>query len=411
MELLERGSYLADLTAWFAAVDERGGCIALVRGEAGIGKTFLLNEFSRQQRETRVLWGACDALFTPRPLAPLHDVARQAQGPLLAAINSGANRDKIFAAMLDELERTKTLVVFEDLHWADEATLDLLKYLGRRIQRSRAMLVVTYRDDEVDPRHPLRSVIGDLPRPSTHRMSLSPLSEPAVAILATRAGRPSGGLHGVTGGNPLFVTEILAAVAGAVPSTVRDAVLARVGRLGPAALAGYGMGSRLDYLLIPILFGLGSAVLTMVGTCVGARDIRRAKRVALAGTVIGAGFAELVGLVVGLFPAVWVGLFTREAPVLQAGSTYLHAVAPFYAAVGTTFILGFASQGAARPLLPFLAGTVRLLIAAGIGTIAVHDWGADMFGLSVIVACASLASAIICLLAAWLGLIWAPLLP
>jgi hypothetical protein len=235
MELLERGSYLADLTAWFAAVDERGGCIALVRGEAGIGKTFLLNEFSRQQRETRVLWGACDALFTPRPLAPLHDVARQAQGPLLAAINSGANRDKIFAAMLDELERTKTLVVFEDLHWADEATLDLLKYLGRRIQRSRAMLVVTYRDDEVDPRHPLRSVIGDLPRPSTHRMSLSPLSEPAVAILATRAGRPSGGLHGVTGGNPLFVTEILAAVAGAVPSTVRDAVLARVGRLGPAA--------------------------------------------------------------------------------------------------------------------------------------------------------------------------------
>ena len=122
--------------------------------------------------------------------------------------------------------------------------------------------------------------------------------------------------------------------------------------------------------------------------------------------MIGAGFAELVGLVVGLFPAVWVGLFTRDTPVLQAGGTYLHAVAPFYAAVGTTFILGFASQGAARPLLPFLAGTVRLLIAAGIGTIAVHDWGADMFSLSVIVACASLASAIICLLANWLGLIW-----
>jgi putative MATE family efflux protein len=183
-------------------------------------------------------------------------------------------------------------------------------------------------------------------------------------------------------------------------------VTGAMGHFGAAALAGYGMGSRLDYLLIPILFGLGSAVLTMVGTCVGAGDIRRAKRIALAGTVIGAGFAEAVGLVVSLFPALWVGLFTREMPVLQAGGTYLHAVAPFYAAVGTTFILGFVSQGAARPLLPFLAATVRLLIAAGIGVIAVHAWGADMFGLSVIVACASLASAIVCLLAAWLGLIW-----
>jgi putative MATE family efflux protein len=188
-------------------------------------------------------------------------------------------------------------------------------------------------------------------------------------------------------------------------------VTGAMGRFGAAALAGYGMGSRLDYLLIPILFGLGSAVLTMVGNSVGAGDILRAKRIALAGTLIAAGFTEAVGLIVGLYPAVWVGLFTRETAVLQAGGTYLHAVAPFYAAVGTTFILGFASQGAARPLLPFLAGTVRLLIAAGIGTIAVHDWGADMFGLSVIVACASLASAIICGLAAWLGLIWpAPLI-
>jgi putative MATE family efflux protein len=183
-------------------------------------------------------------------------------------------------------------------------------------------------------------------------------------------------------------------------------VTGTMGHFGAAALAGYGIGSRLDYLLIPILFGLGSAVLTMVGTCVGAGDIRRAKRIALAGTVIGAGFAEAVGLVVALFPAVWVGLFTRETPVLQAGGTYLHAVAPFYAAVGTIFILGFVSQGAARPLLPFLAGTVRLLIAAGIGMIAVYAWGADMFGLSVIVACASLTSAMVCLLAAWLGLIW-----
>ena len=88
MELLERERYLADLTGWLGGVPERGGCIALVRGEAGVGKTVLLQEFSTQQRGVRVLWGACDALFTPRPLAPLHDIARQTQGALLTAVNS-----------------------------------------------------------------------------------------------------------------------------------------------------------------------------------------------------------------------------------------------------------------------------------------------------------------------------------
>ena len=166
MELLERERCLADLAEWLATVALHGGCIALIGGEAGIGKTAVLQEFSSRQRIARVLWGACDALFTPRPLAPLHDIARQTQGALLAAINSAANRDDIFAAALDELERAQTLVVFEDMHWADEATLDLLKYFGRRIHRTRAMLAITYRDDEVGPRHPLRSVIGDLPRAS-----------------------------------------------------------------------------------------------------------------------------------------------------------------------------------------------------------------------------------------------------
>ena len=235
MELLERERCLADLAEWLHAAAERGGCVALVAGEAGIGKTALVQEFSRQQSETRVLWGACDALFTPRPLAPLHDIARQTKGALLRAVNSGANRDDIFTAALDELEREKALVVFEDMHWADEATLDLLKYLGRRIHRTHAMLTVTYRDDEVGPRHPLRYAIGDLPRTSVHRMSLPPLSESAVAQLARRAERPSKGLHSLTGGNPLFVTEVLAAAADTVPSTVRDAVLARTARLSPAA--------------------------------------------------------------------------------------------------------------------------------------------------------------------------------
>jgi DNA-binding CsgD family transcriptional regulator len=235
MDLLERERSLLDLSTWHAAVAANGGCIALISGEAGIGKTALVEEFSKRPLGVRLLWGACDALFTPRPLAPLHDVAGQTRGPLLQALAGGTRRDLIFTAALEELSKSPSLVIFEDMHWADEATLDLLKYLGRRIQRAPAMLVVTYRDDEVGSHHPLRSVIGDLPRAHTHRLTLNPLSEAAVGQLAHRAGRAPAHLHRVTGGNPLFVTEVLAAADDTVPATVRDAVLARAARLSPAA--------------------------------------------------------------------------------------------------------------------------------------------------------------------------------
>ncbi len=234
MELLERERCLTELADWLRST-ERSGCVALVAGEAGIGKTVLLQEFKHQQRKVRILAGACDSLFTPRPLAPLHDIARQTQGALWAAINAGAARDVIFSAALEELEQKPALVIFEDMHWADEATLDLLKYLGRRVQNTHSMIVLTYRDDEVGPRHPLKYVIGDLPHASVRRLFLSPLSESAVAQLAKRAERPSAGLHSLTGGNPLFVTEVLAAAADTVPSTVSDAVLARAMRLPSAA--------------------------------------------------------------------------------------------------------------------------------------------------------------------------------
>lgn len=234
MTMLEREHSLADLSQWLVTA-RVAGLIALVWGEAGVGKTTLLQEFARRQREVRVLWGSCDALFTPRPLAPLHDIARQTPGPLLTALTSGASRDVIFSLTLDELERAPALLVFEDMHWADDATLDLLKYLGRRIERTHSLLVLTYRDDEVGSTHPLRFVIGDLPRARTQRMMLPPLSETAVAQLASEAGRSAVNLHSITGGNPLFVTEVLAAAAGTIPATVRDAVLARAVRLSPAA--------------------------------------------------------------------------------------------------------------------------------------------------------------------------------
>ena len=135
-----------------------------------------------------MLWGACDALFTPRPLAPLHDIARQTQGKLLTAVNAETSRDAIFIAALDEFEHgPPALIVFEDCHWADEATFDLLKFIGRRMQRTRSMLVMTYRTDEVGTRHPCRFVIGDLPCSIVRRLPLQPLSEVAVAKLAKQA--------------------------------------------------------------------------------------------------------------------------------------------------------------------------------------------------------------------------------
>ena len=239
MELLEREQCFADLNDWLSSSVEQGGCVTLVHGEAGIGKTALLQEFSRQQRVApRVLWGACDALFTPRPLAPLHDIARQTQGKLLAAVNAETNRDAIFIAALDELEHgPPALVVFEDCHWADEATFDLLKFLGRRVQRTRSMLVMTYRTDEVGSRHGCRFVIGDLPCSIVRRLPLQPLSEVAVAKLAKQAGRSSQGLYNTTGGNPFFVTEVLATGAESIPSNARDVVLARVAKLPPSARA------------------------------------------------------------------------------------------------------------------------------------------------------------------------------
>ena len=237
MLLLERDKQLAQLTRWHEAIEERGGCVVLVTGEAGIGKTAIVTEFIRRRgAEVRALWGACDPLSTPQPLGPLCDVGRQVGGALLEA-TQGTNRERMFAATVNELERPgkPVVLVMEDMHWADDATLDLIKYLGRRISRTRAMLIATYRSEEIHARHPLQAAVGLLLGETVRRLPLAALSEAAIADLAQTIGRPAAGLYAATGGNPFYVTELLAAPPGEIPASVRDAVIARVARLSPEA--------------------------------------------------------------------------------------------------------------------------------------------------------------------------------
>ena len=237
MEHLEREVPLQALSAELEQVRRGQGRLVLVSGEAGIGKTMLAERFAAAYRG-ETLWGACDALFTPRPLGPLRDIALQMGDRFLRALDAKGDRHELFSMLLRELQDRDlpAIVVIEDLHWADEATLDLVKFLGRRIARVPVLLVLTYRDDEVDSAHPLRSVLGELPRDTTSRVRLEPLSERAVERLAhaTSVGVRDG-LYEATGGNPFYVTEVLANDAGGVPVTVRDAVLARASRLSPRA--------------------------------------------------------------------------------------------------------------------------------------------------------------------------------
>lgn len=179
-----------------------------------------------------------------------------------------------------------------------------------------------------------------------------------------------------------------------------------VGRFGEAALGGYGIGARLDYLFIPVLFGLGSALLTMVGTSIGAGDIARARRIAITGTAIGAVFTGCVGLIVAVWPRLWLGIFSQDEAVLQAGSTYLHIAGLSYPAMAIAFILSFVSQGTGRPGWTTFAGTVRLGVAAGLGFLAVSALGAGLATLSAIVAASQLVAALICVWAAYRGHIW-----
>jgi DNA-binding CsgD family transcriptional regulator len=237
VELLERENALATLEEALADARSGRGRLVLVSGEAGIGKTALVRAFCSRSAPARLLAGACDGLRTPRPLGPVADIAGAVGGGLEKAVAAGRPAHVVLDAFLGELRAGRdTVVVLEDVHRADEATLDILGQLGRRVEPLGALIVVTYRADELPRTHPLRIVLGDLATVAgVVRVGLERLSPEAVAELAAREGRDAADLHAKTGGNPFFVTEALASGGSEVPATVRDAVLARTARLGTQA--------------------------------------------------------------------------------------------------------------------------------------------------------------------------------
>jgi putative MATE family efflux protein len=172
-------------------------------------------------------------------------------------------------------------------------------------------------------------------------------------------------------------------------------VTGAVGVFGIDALAGYGTASRLDYLMIPLMFGLGTALVTMVGTNVGAGQVVRARRIAWTGAIFAALVLEAIGLFVAVLPQAWMGLFTNDPAVLATGALYLRHVGPFYGFVGLGMLIYFASQGAGTILWPFLAGTLRLLIAAVLGWIAVTRFNVGLSVLFALVAGSSIAYALV----------------
>jgi putative MATE family efflux protein len=180
------------------------------------------------------------------------------------------------------------------------------------------------------------------------------------------------------------------------------------GLFGTTALAAYGISSRLDYIMIPLLFGLSTAVLTMVGVNIGAGQIMRAKKIAWTGGAAGLVLTGSIGMVVALFPMLWLHLFSSDPVVIADGTTYLRIVTPAYAALGFGFVTAFAAQGAGHVFWPFVAAVGRILVAAGLGWIAVGYFGAGLATLSAMVTVSLLVYAAACAMAMIAGSVWKP---
>ena len=229
MALIEREEFLTALQQHFENIAGGEGHCVFVSGEAGIGKTSLVKAFCRQQSgDCNIYQGACDNLFVPRPLAPLYDILWQVNKERWPTTPSSEERAALFADFFQELstKRGKLLIVFEDIHWADEGTLDFIRFFARRIYQLPCLFILTYRDNEIHSNHPVRNVLGQLQPDSFTKLMLPPLSKEAVVGMAAQKGYNGEDVYSITEGNPFYVNEILANYSPGIPDNIKDSILA-----------------------------------------------------------------------------------------------------------------------------------------------------------------------------------------
>ena len=237
--LIERENSIQTLNQLALEAGTGKGTISLVTGEAGIGKTTVLQEFRSQfHKDYKFYWGGCDALLTPRVLGPVHDMSTDLGDSVLNLLQTDPSITNLLPELVDKLANANqpVVMIFEDAHWADNATLDLLKCLGRRISALSCLLIISYRQDETDSRHALINTIGEFPPASTNRVELQAISAEGTELMAKHAGREIEDLYAVTRGNPFFVTELLDTEKWDeenVPVSIQTAIGSRVNRLTP----------------------------------------------------------------------------------------------------------------------------------------------------------------------------------
>jgi len=234
--LLERNRELESLHACVSAAETGRGSLVLVSGDAGVGKSALVRAFiDGLAGDVTVHVGSCDDLVAPRSLGPFQDMAAEpvARDSDVRGILEAGTMPEVLPALLAFLGRGLSVAVVEDLHWADDATLDAMRYLARRLANLPVVLVTTFRSSGLADDHPLTRLLGSLLGENVVRLPLESLSVAAVRDLGGFDDDEAAEVHRVTGGNPFFVTEVVAAGDDAVPTTVRDAVLGRIAVLPP----------------------------------------------------------------------------------------------------------------------------------------------------------------------------------
>jgi DNA-binding CsgD family transcriptional regulator/tetratricopeptide (TPR) repeat protein len=262
--LVEREAHMAALLQRADDSAAGEGRLVFVGGEAGVGKTALLAAAAmRLGDRLQVRRGGCDNITTAAALGPFADAVPE-RADLID--DSDVPPQRRYRQLFATLTAGPTLLVLEDLHWADEATLEMVRFIGRRLVGVPLLVFASYRDDEVTGDHPLTVVLGDLATaPGVSRLHLDPLSPPGVRELLAAAGSTldPDQVHRSTGGNAFYVTEVVATGATQVPATVRDAVLARAARLSQAGhqvlAAAAVLGQRVDVGLLTAVSGQGAA--------------------------------------------------------------------------------------------------------------------------------------------------------